>query len=65
MSCPFSDLDLERRLCESYSRQVQKTLDRLKKGGHQDAMVQHLTAGIPLSNYSKYLLTRTDSDVES
>lgn len=61
MSCPFSDLNLERRLCENYSRQVQKTLDKLKIGGHQDAMVQHLVVGILLSNYSKCSLPGTDN----
>lgn len=64
MSCPFSHLNLERRLCENYSRQVQKTLDKLKMGGCQDAMIQYLTVGVSLSNYSKCLLTATDdSDV--
>lgn len=60
MSCPFSDLNLERRLCENYSRQVQKTLDKLKMGGQQDAVIQYLSVGISLSNYSKCSLTGTD-----
>lgn len=49
MSCPFSHLNLERRLCENYSRQVQKTLDKLKMGGRQDAMIQYLTVGVSLT----------------
>lgn len=60
MSCPFSDLNLERRLCENYSRQVQKTLDKLKMGGQQDAVIQYLSVGISLSNYLKCSLTGTD-----
>lgn len=42
MPFPFTDINLDRRFCENYSRQVQRSLDKLKMGGHQDAMIQHL-----------------------
>lgn len=65
MCCPFSDTNLDQRLCENYSRQVQKSLDKLKMGGHQDAMVQHLTVQVcktfTYQNSSSSVMLKTDT----